>query len=196
MWTSICEREKSKVQEEFLDNYFDTLEGFIEEVILNENNESDEDEETKNYMVELYHNILMFKFNYLEPGSVEFKEIAETYTSHLLFFFNNDIDILNGCRFLIIPYSENKENKKIYQMAVFLLLNNKFDEGDFAKTVISLFFKVTLDFASIDRKTKKDLESAYNNFKKYIENNKDFDTDDITDFISEEIQPILFTITS
>ena len=81
-------------------------------------------------------------------------------------------------------------------MAVFLLLNNKFDDVDFAKTVISLFFKVTLDFASIDRKTKKGLESAYNNYKKYIEKNKDFNTDDISDFITEEIQPILFTITS
>lgn len=81
-------------------------------------------------------------------------------------------------------------------MAVFLLLNNKLDDVDFAKTVISLFFKVTLDFASIDRKTKKSLESAYNNYKKYIEKNKDFDTDDISDFITEEIQPVLFTVTS
>lgn len=204
IWIYLCNTEDIKGQSDFLTSYFEKLENYIKvyndsgaiytdyesDEELDEDEEYDEDERVYLLLL-LYQDILTTKLLNFNIESEEFLAAEKAYTDNLITFVCNEVDILLGCKILLQYYLKTENISKIYMIDICLLMNNDFDDIEFAKNIIGLFLDSTLEENFLDEKGQKTFARVKRNFNKNILKVVDIEMEEITDFVKELLQPLI-----
>ncbi len=204
IWICLCNTEDIKGQSDFLASYFEKLENYIKayndngaiytdyesDEELDEDEEYDEDERAYLLLL-LYQDILTTKLLNSNIESDEFLAAEKAYTDNLINFVCNEVDILLGCKILLQFYLKTENISKIYMIDICLLMNNDFDDIEFAKNIIGLFLDSTLEENFLDEKGQKTFARVKRDFNKNILKVVDIEMEEITDFVKELLQPLI-----